>query len=470
MYKPSHYLGASIRQFLYSLALMLTFADVGFSQGFDVTYQKTLNKFESSESGTVSVIIQSRAPGSNGKKIKERVEQVFSSTPSLKGRAKYKRFKYSPMISAEVTQQQLLDLISDPEIVVVEDTLKRPSLAQSVSRVYPSQNTSSFHGNDWAVAVLDTGINKDHPFLSNKVVSEACFSGGGSQPNATSLCPNGQASSLSSNSGLNCNLAGCEHGTQVAGVAVGNGSSFDGVAKDGQLISIQVYSQINDESFCFPSASCIGAFTSDIISALEHVFDLRSELNIASVNLSLGSDELFSGSCDSQPERPIIDLLTSANIAVVAASGNSGATTQMQSPACISTAIAVAATSDTSDSPWSGNNISNQLDFFAPGVNITSSDSNGGFSSLTGTSLAAPHLAGAFAVLKSASPSVTIGQAESLLKSSGSNVTQHSVTRRRINLSTALSNLVVPPDNPSPGIGRENTALPAIFLLLLDDS
>jgi len=446
------------------MVLFVGFANVVFSQDSHTEYQRLLGKLNDSNSDTISVIVQNRSLNTRIGKFRNRINRAFQTTPSLKSSAKYKQFKYAPIVSAKLTRQQLLELMSDPEILIVEDTLKRPSLAQSVPRVFRSQGRSRFHGRGWSVAVLDTGINKNHSFLNGKVISEACFSGGNGQGGATSLCPNGQASSLAVNSGLHCSLAGCEHGTQVAGVAAGNASAFDGVAKDASLISIQVYSQINDESFCFPNASCIGAFTSDIISALERVYDLRSTLNIAAVNLSLGSDELFSGSCDSQPERPIIDLLTSAGIAVVAASGNSGATSQMQSPACITNAIAVAATSDSSDAPWSGNNISNQLDFFAPGVNITSSDSNGGFSSLTGTSLAAPHVAGAFAVLKSASPSISVAQAESFLKLSGRNVTQHSVTRRRFDLTSVLERLV--PDDST----AETSFLPAAILLLLDDS
>jgi len=379
-------------------------------------------------------------------------------------------FKYVPMQARSVTPQQLTNLLADPTLDVFEDSLKRPSLAQSVPRVYPTQSSSSFHGNNqWAVAVLDTGINKNHPFLSNKVVSEACYSNGGSQPSASSLCPGGVVSSTAVNSGLNCDLAGCEHGTQVAGVAVGNGPSFDGVARDGRLISIQVYSQINDDSFCFPDASCIGAFTSDIILALERVYELRNSLSIASVNLSLGSDELFSGSCDEQPERPIIDLLTAAGIAVVAATGNNGNTSQMQSPACITNAIAVAATLDSSDTAYLGNNISNQLDLFAPGINITTSDSNGNFSTATGTSMAAPHVAGAWAVLKHASPGVSVADAQNLFKAAGPLITQNTVSRRRLNLSAVLQDLMPGPTPDVPGLPTGDAVIAPLLLLLLGD-
>jgi len=111
--------------------------------------------------------------------------------------------------------------------------------------------------------------------------------------------------------------------------------------------------------------------------------------------------------------------------------------------------LAVAATADTSDATSASNNISNQLDLFAPGIDITTSDSDGGFSSATGTSMAAPHVAGAWAVIKHASPSISVANAENLLKTNGPNVTQNTVTRRRLNLTAALSQLPAQPTAPN---------------------
>ena len=277
-------------------------------------------------------------------------------------------------------------------------------------------------------------------------------------------------------------MAGCEHGTQVAGVAAGNGPSFDGVARDANLISIQVYSEINDEAICgFGTSSCIGAFTSDIIAGLERVFELRNSFDIAAVNLSLGSSELFSGSCDDQPEAEVISLLKSAGIAVVAATGNSSNTSQMQSPACISDVIAVAASNNEADSPWERNNISNQLDLFAPGISISSSTLNNDFASGTGTSFATPHVAGALAVMKNADPSLSVDASEQLLKSVGPQLTQHTVTRRFLSLSEVLEQIdapvtspppttpTAPPSTPRAPTNTEIGFLPAVVVILLGE-
>lgn len=377
-----------------------------------------------------------------------------------------RNLKFGSLSAARVTQYQLEALLSDPTLTVYPDSIKRPLLAQSVQRVYPSQEISPFHGgNQWAVAVLDSGIDKTHPFLAGKVISEACYSDGGGQPLTTSFCPGGVSSSINTNSAAPCSIDGCEHGTQVAGIAVGNGSSFDGVAKDANLISIQVYSRFDGEEFCFPQATCIGAYTSDIIAGLERVYALRNSIDIAAVNVSLGSSELFSGTCDEQPEKAIIDLLRQAKIAVVAAAGNSSNTSMMPSPACISSVISVASTFDNSDIAWINNNTSSALDLFAPGVAITSSVPGGGFATESGTSLAAPHVAGAFAAIRDAAPNLSVQGAENLLKSKGPQITQNAIVRRRLDLTAVLEALVpgsqIAPFNPA-------QALPAVFLLLLE--
>ncbi len=381
---------------------------------------------------------------------------------------KVKQFDVVSQMAMSVNADDLEQLLANPDISVAQDRLLKPSLAQSVVRVYPSQDSSPYHGNSqWAVAVLDTGIDKTHSFLSGKVVSEACYSTTNAADSATSLCPGGTASSTATNSALPCSLSDCGHGTQVAGVAVGNGTSFDGVARDAQLISIQIYSQINDETYCFPEVTCIGSFDSDLIAGLQRVYDLRNIYDIAAVNLSLGSSELFPGTCDDQPEQPIIALLTQANIAVIAASGNSGNTSQMQSPACISDTIAVAASFDTSDTVWADNNTSTALDLFAPGVNITTSTDGGGFTTVPtingdGTSLAAPHVAGAWAVIRHAAPSMSVAAVKNLLQIKGPLLTQNAVSRRRLDLSGALE--TIDPDSQSSGV----SFLPAVIMLLLD--
>jgi hypothetical protein len=84
---------------------------------------------------------------------------------------------------------------------------------------------------------------------------------------------------------------------------------------------------------------------------LEHVYAPRSTFNIAAVNLSLGSSDVFTSPCDSSATKAIIDQLRAADIATVIASGNESSTVGLSAPACISTAISVASTTDGTSGP-----------------------------------------------------------------------------------------------------------------------
>jgi subtilisin family serine protease len=291
-----------------------------------------------------------------------------------------------------------------------------------------------FEGNGWAVAVLDTGVDKNHNFLSGKVVSEACYSTNNFI--ATSLCPGGVSSSTATDSGLNCPLttSGCKHGTHVAGIIAGkdftpNGPGYNGVARGANIIAIQVFSQFTDlcTSFGLPSP-CALSYPSDQMLGLERVYALRSTHNIAAANMSLGGGE-YASNCDGDSLKPIIDNLRAADIATVIASGNSAFTNAMGTPACISTAISVGATCDSAtagrgctavDDIPNYSNIASFISLLAPGSLISSSTpGTNTFESWHGTSMAAPHVAGAWALMKQQDPGATVSTILAALQDTG---------------------------------------------------
>lgn len=377
-----------------------------------------------------------------------------------------KRFDYVPQMALTVNRRALTTLLKDVDISVAEDRYHRPHLSSSVPIVYPTQASSSYHGgNQWAVAVLDSGVDKSHPFLSGKVIAEACYStnadvGGG--VTEVSLCPGGASSSTVSGSGEPCDASlddNCDHGTRVAGVAAGSGSYFDGVAKEGKLVSIQVYTRINQllaSGPCGAAGSCIRAKTSDIIRGLERVLELKnSGMKIAAANLSLGSGGISSGTCDEQPEKDIISSLKAAGVATIVSAGNDNEDAKVAVPACISDAIAVGSTSD-ADLPTNSSNVSTALDLYAPGENIYSSRPGGAYGQGSGTSFSAPHVAGAWAVIKHKSPTSSVATIESLFKSRGPVIYQSGQSNRRIDVSQVLSLL----DNNSGGASDDSLVFP----------
>ena len=360
-----------------------------------------------------------------------------------------RRFSYLPFLALEVDEGDLQMLAASPEVKEIEiDAVARPTLAESAQLVGAARAwAAGYTGSGWTVAILDTGIDKTHPFLNGKVISEACYSTTGSE--STSVCPDGTSSSTAIGSGAPCPMAECRHGTHVAGIAAGKGASFSGVARDSSLISVQVFSSFFTSACGSTPAPCALSFTSDQILGLERVYALRSTYNIAAVNMSLGSPELFASPCDANPRfsstKAAIDLLRAANIATVISSGNSFSTTGLSAPACISTAISVASTTDGSsgrpaDEVSDFSNTNQYLSLFAPGEAIRSSVPGGGFDNLYGTSMAAPHVAGAWAVIKSKKSAATVTEILNALTSTGTPILDpgNGITKPRINIDLAL--------------------------------
>jgi subtilisin family serine protease len=342
-----------------------------------------------------------------------------------------------PYLAVEVGPEGLAQLEAAPLHVrrVIADEVYERTLAESGPLVQaPIAWAHRWDGAGTVIAILDTGISATHPFLAGKVVEEACYSGAGSAE--TSLCPSGAAVQVGPGAGAPCAPAGCEHGTHVAGIAagagVGAGQPFSGVAKGAGIVSIQIYSRTASGSMV--------AFTSDVLAALERVYLLRHQHRIASVNMSFGNSARNTTFCDTHPLKPMIDNLRSVGIAAVVASGNNGYLNGVSSPACISSAISVAATTKT-DQVSSFSNVAPFLSLFAPGSGILSSLPAAGFGPLSGTSMAAPHVSGAFAVLRQARPTASVTQLLGALQSTGSAVVDTITTRPGIRVAQALASL-----------------------------
>jgi subtilisin family serine protease len=353
----------------------------------------------------------------------------------------------TPYMAMTVTQAELEALAADSTVVSIhEDGRLQPGLQDSVPLIGmgPAYNVGAT-GSNTMVVIVDTGVDYDHVFTTPRVTNATCFSG--SEGVTSSLCPNGQTSQFGGSAGRNCGLAGCEHGTHVAGIAAGNrasGTPLNGVAKAAVIFASQVFSRTSNNT--------LTARDSDILASLQDLLARVSpggELSFAhvtSINLSLGDhNDLHTGSCDTgrgAPFKTVIDSFRTNNIAVVIAAGNDSQTNQTSFPGCVSTAVTVSNSTKT-DTVGFDSNISTVTDLFAPGSNITSSvPPTPNFAVMSGTSMAAPHVTGAFAAIRSACPSATVGQIEDALKSTGTPITDNrsggTFTKPRIRVDLAV--------------------------------
>ncbi len=362
-----------------------------------------------------------------------------------------KRYETVPMVAMSVTASELRALLANPAVSrITEDVAVAPSLNGSVPLIKANRLWKrGITGNGWAVAVLDTGAQRNHPAFNGKIISEACYSTTVAGQ-STSVCPRGVQSSVKKGSGRNCpaNVPGCDHGTHVAGIAVGFPSNpYKGVARGGSLIPIQVFSRFDNASDCGGNAPCVLSYTSDQLSALERVFVLQRKRKIASVNMSLGGGA-YSANCDTSDLKPAIDNLRSRKVAVVIASGNNGYNGYISSPSCISSAIAVGSTTK-SDQVSDFSNHAGLVALMAPGSSIHAPILRSKYGTKSGTSMATPHVAGAWALLKQSKPKATVSEILRALACTGVDVKRANITKPRINVLAANKVLKRPKNQQS---------------------
>lgn len=260
-------------------------------------------------------------------------------------------------------------------------------------------------GNNTHVYVIDTGLNADHVEFSGRVGTSRNF------------VRTGVFFAADPDDWDDCN----GHGTHVSGTS--NGTEY-GIAKLSTIHAVRVL-------------DCLGSGSgADIIAGMEWVAD-NAELP-AVVNMSLGT---VNGR--SQAQEDAAAALYDAGILPVVAAGNDSADACNTSPAAEPKALTIGAT-DRNDNEASYSNFGTCVDLYAPGTSIVSADesSNTGTATLSGTSMAAPHVAGAAAVELGANPNLTPAELTNALLADATVGTINSVGNGSPNLL-----LYVPADN-----------------------
>lgn len=374
---------------------------------------------------------------------RHRLIAVFKSN----GITAYRESANLPQLSAVLDAAQLRAVAQSGLVAgYEEEQIFRPTLAQSVPLIgAPTAWAANNKGQGQIGVVIDTGVMSAHSFLPAKIAGSACFSGGSS--GFSTICPGGgpTAFGASDNSaGEPCTLYGCDHGTHVAGIIAGKGS-FNGVAPEGKLISIQVFSNVSGS---------LGGSSLDLNSALQHAKLLKQQGKpIAAINMSLGGGS-YSTPCPASAGNTtdlLAGQLRGLNVATVISSGNNNYSNAVGWPGCSPNAITVGASTKT-DTIWNvnpsvGSNLApGMIDYLAPGAMINSSvnSSTSAFAIKSGTSMAAPHMAGAILLMRQRFPCAPLSVLEGKLTATATVITQPSTgnSYRRINVSAAINALM----------------------------
>jgi thermitase len=244
--------------------------------------------------------------------------------------------------------------------------------------------------------MLDTGVDLNHPDLAGRIADSKNLLGGG-------LAQDGNG-----------------HGTHVAGTVAANTNNGIGVASLAYQTRLLVGKVVGDNGQGTLATVALG-------------IGWAADSGAKVISMSLGV------TTPSQTLQEAINDAWNRDIVVVAAAGNLG-TNQKVYPAACDNCIAVAAT-DQSDRKCHFSNFGSWVHVAAPGLNIVSLYRNGGFATLSGTSMAAPHVA-ALAALLWAQGARSNQRVRTLIETSGDPATGFSTfITRRINARNALLRL-----------------------------
>ncbi len=291
-----------------------------------------------------------------------------------------------------VPDARLARLVKDPDVAYVEpDQVATivgkpgtkpppPSPSQTIPTGVKRIGLSAINASGIGIAIIDTGIDLTHPDLN--VVGNTTFV-------------------TATRSGNDDN----GHGTHCAGIAAArdNGIGVRGVAPGAQLYAVKVLSRSGSGSY------------SAVIAGVDWVAARADKIQVA--NMSLGGPS-------STALNDAISKAVAAGIAFCVAAGNDGADASNTSPANCGDALAVSAIVDTDglcggtggatgygadDTFASFSNFGPFVHIAAPGVNIYSTYKGGSYATMSGTSMAAPHVTGAAALFIAKNPGVQPG-------------------------------------------------------------
>ncbi len=259
---------------------------------------------------------------------------------------------------------------------------------------------------DLDVAIMDTGIDHNHEDLN--VYKEIDLTG------------------------LNNTDDQCGHGTHIAGIigAKNNELGVLGVAPGVRLWDIKI-------STCDKPNEDPVATEKSFLDGLKYVIDNSDEIDVLNISQNQPCPETPEGACNPDTYKKEIDRIVNSGIVVVTSAGNNKDHASDYIPPRLSNVITVSSISDTDGKcgglgPMSSvgeaddvfdskSNMGEAIDIAAPGIDIFSTLPNNDYGNMSGTSMAAPFVSGAVALIKYLQPSINNNEIYNILRNSGSN-------------------------------------------------
>ncbi|MEV4334966.1 S8 family serine peptidase [Streptomyces sp. NPDC049597] len=341
--------------------------------------------------------------------VEAAVEQATGLGAEVRHVYRYALQGYSASMSPDVAAT----LADDPRVKSVEPDRLVHATAQSVptgvNRVEADQSpTAAIDGVDTRVnadvAVIDTGINPNHTDLNvHRAGGKNCW--------LPILPPNDWHG----------------HGTHVAGTigALDNGTGVVGTAPGVRLWPVQVLDPLGSGT------------TSAVICGIDHVTQHADEIEVANMSLGgAGTDDGNCGKTNNDAMHQAICNSVAKGVTYTVAAGNDHADAKGMVPAAYDEVITVSALADFDGKPGGlsrptclndqddtfadFSNYGSDVDLIAPGVCIRSTSNTGGYTTLSGTSMAAPHVAGGAALYRATHPGALPQNVKTALQGAGS--------------------------------------------------
>lgn len=290
------------------------------------------------------------------------VNSVVVTVPNDTALSKLKTLKNVARVEIDAIAYTLARPVKEQPVV----TQPAQTIPWGITRSGAIDTWTTSRGADVKVAVIDTGIDKTHPDLTDNIAGGVNFVQSGRGARATV-----DPAAWNDDNG---------HGTHVSGTIAGADNTIGvvGVAPQANIYGVKVLN------------SAGSGYVSDIISGIE--WSIVNNMQV--INMSLGMSSHI------QALQDAVDAAENAGIISVVAAGNSGdgntSTNNVGYPAKYSSTVAVAAT-DSADRIATFSSDGEEVDIAAPGVGVYSTTKGGGYSTLNGTSMATPHVTGVVA-------------------------------------------------------------------------